>query len=143
VHVEARAIAAEADALRERFLEARSADEAAFRAVIAAQGLPRGSDTEQALRRTALQSALTGAAEAPLEAARLAAAGIALTVRAGHLGNANLMSDVVCSRTFARAAFDASVTNVEVNHRYMTDAKTVERQRERLRELETLAAAEA
>ena len=36
------------------------------------------------------------------------------------------MSDVDCAMHFARAAFDASAANVEVNHRYITDAATVD-----------------
>ena len=46
----------------------------------------------------------------------------ALTARTAELHNANLMSDVDCAMHFARAAFDASAANVEVNHRYITDA---------------------
>jgi methenyltetrahydrofolate cyclohydrolase len=132
VHEEALAIAEGADDLRRRFLELRPLDEAAFAAVIAAQALPRTTDAETAERRLQLQHALTGAAEAPLEAARLACDAFALTARTAELHNANLMSDVDCAMHFARAAFDASAANVEVNHRYITDAVKVAQQRERL-----------
>jgi methenyltetrahydrofolate cyclohydrolase len=132
VHGEAAAIVADADELRRRFVEVRPLDEAAFQAVVAAQGLPRGADAEKNARAAALQTALAGAAEAPLEAARLATDAFALTARTAELHNANLMSDVDCAMRFARAAFDASVANVEVNHRYITDAAIVAQQRERL-----------
>jgi formiminotetrahydrofolate cyclodeaminase len=148
VHEEAAAIAEDADDLRRRFLELRPVDEAAFRAVIDAQALPRATDNEAAVRRAQLQRALVGAAEAPLEAARLATDAFALTSRTAELHNANLMSDVDCAMHFARAAFDASSANVEVNHRFITDAGTVAQQRDRLatlaraaREFETRTAA--
>jgi formiminotetrahydrofolate cyclodeaminase len=46
VHPAAEAIAREADALRASFLAARSRDEEAFAAVIAAQGVPRAPPAE-------------------------------------------------------------------------------------------------
>ncbi|HEY5340799.1 MAG TPA: cyclodeaminase/cyclohydrolase family protein [Candidatus Aquilonibacter sp.] len=131
-HEQASAIVEDADDLRRRFLELRPLDEAAFGSVIAAQALPRATDAEAAARREHLQRTLVGAAEAPLEAARLACDAFALTARTAELHNANLMSDVDCALHFARAAFDASSTNVEVNHRYITDAVTVTQQRDRL-----------
>lgn len=132
VHEEAAAIAADADDLRRRFVELRPIDEAAFQAVVAAQAMPRATDAEKAVRRDALQAALVGAAEAPLESAQLARDAFVLTARTAELHNANLMSDVDCARHFARAAFDASAANVEVNHRYITDEATVQQQRDRL-----------
>ena len=132
LHEEAAAIAEDADDLRRRFLELGPLDEAAFRAVIAAQALPRATDAEAAERREQLQRALIGAAETPLEAARLATDAFALTARTAELHNANLMSDVDCAMHFARAAFNASAANVEVNHRFITDAATVAQQRDRL-----------
>jgi formiminotetrahydrofolate cyclodeaminase len=132
VHAQAAAIVDDADDLRRRFVELRPADEAAFTAVVDAQALPRATDAEKDARKRRLQRALAGAAEAPLEAARLATDAFALAARTAELRNANLMSDVDCALRFARASFDASVANVEVNHRYITDATVVSRQRERL-----------
>jgi methenyltetrahydrofolate cyclohydrolase len=132
VHEEAAAIAADADELRRRFVELRPLDEAAFEAVVRAQALPRTTDAEKSARTEALQGALAAAAEAPLETARLATDAFALTARTAELYNANLMSDVDCALRFARAAFDASAANVEVNHRYITTAATVSQQRDRL-----------
>jgi formiminotetrahydrofolate cyclodeaminase len=132
VHAEATALAGDADRLRRAFLELRPADEAAFRAVVAAQALPRTTDADKAARTRQLQAALTGAAETPLEAARLAAGAFALAARAAALGNTHLMSDVECALLFARAAFDASAANVNVNHRYIKDAAVIADQRKRL-----------
>ena len=132
VHAEAATIVAEADALRAHFLALRPEDEAAFLAVVAAQALPRATEADKELRQAELQRALTAAAEAPLAAAGLATQTFALAARTAELRNANLMSDVDCALRFARAAFDASVANVEVNHRYIKDPETVAQQSERL-----------
>jgi formiminotetrahydrofolate cyclodeaminase len=134
-HAAAATIAAEADALRARFLELRVADEAAFGAVGAAQALPRATDADRAFRTAALQHALVGAAEAPLDTAGVATQTLALAQRTGDLGNAHLMSDVECALRFARAAFDASVINVEVNHHYIKDAAVIADQQQRLARL--------
>ena len=138
-HEAAAAIAQDADELRARFVALRPVDEAAYAAVVAAQALPRGDEAEKLARRAALQSALTAAAEAPLEAALLATDAFALAARTADLHNANLMSDVDCAVRFARAAFDASAANVEVNHAYITDADVVAHQRERLAALDRAA----
>jgi formiminotetrahydrofolate cyclodeaminase len=139
VHEEANAIAVQADSLRRLFLALRPRDEAAFQAVISAQALPRANDAEKAARAAVLQRALVEAAEAPLEAARLAADAFALIERTAELRNANLMSDVDCALYFARAAFDASAANVEVNHHYIKDAAIVAKQRDTLFRLSSRA----
>jgi len=125
VHAQARSLAVEADALRAAFLALRPRDEAAFRAVVHAQALPRRNDDERSRRTAALQDALVYAAEVPLEAAARSADVFALAARTAALGNANLASDVACALDFARAAFEASAANVRVNHRYIRDEATI------------------
>jgi formiminotetrahydrofolate cyclodeaminase len=132
VRDEARTIAGAADALRERLAAARPLDEAAYGAVVAASALPKGSDDEKRARSAALQSALVGAAEAPLVAAGLCAEGIALAARANALGNTHLVSDVECALHFFRAALASSVANVRINHRFITEREVVRAQDERL-----------
>lgn len=138
-HEAAVSIAEDADDLRRRFVELRPLDEAAYAAVVAALALPRDNADATARRSERLQSALIGAAEAPLEAARLATDALVLAARTAELHNANLMSDVDCALRFARAAFDASAANVEVNHRYLNDKAVVAHQRDRLSALERAA----
>jgi formiminotetrahydrofolate cyclodeaminase len=126
------ALAAEGDALRAEFVAARPRDEAAYQAVVVAQALPRATDSEKIERTRRLQIALAGAAEAPLTVAALGARALALCERAAELHNAHLMSDVECALRFARAAIDASVANVQVNHRFLKNAETVSEQTGRL-----------
>jgi formiminotetrahydrofolate cyclodeaminase len=140
VRDDALALAEAADRLRERFAAARPLDEAAYGRVIAAQGLPRGTPEEKDARAEALRRALTGAAEAPLAAAGLAAEGLGLAEGAVALGNAHLVSDVECAVHFFRAAFSASVANVRINHRFLKDPATVDAQNERLSAIASAAA---
>jgi methenyltetrahydrofolate cyclohydrolase len=139
VRAEAGAIAAAADALRERFRAAQTLDEAAYDRVVEASALPKGTDQQQQARTAALQRALVGAAEAPLAASGLCAEGIALADRANALGNAHLVSDVECALHFFRAALAACVANVRINHRFIKDADVVQAQDERLVAIVTTA----
>jgi formiminotetrahydrofolate cyclodeaminase len=132
VRGEAEALAAAADALRERFGAARPLDEAAYERVVRASALPKGDEAAKRARGSALQAALAGAAEAPLAAAGLAAEGFGLAERAAGLGNAHLASDVECALLFFRAALEASVANVRINHRFIKDGELVAAQGARL-----------
>jgi len=125
-------LAEEADALRERFVAARLIDEEAYGAVVAASGLPKRTDAEQAARTAALQAALIGAADAPLAAAGLSAEGILLTERAYGLGNTHLVSDVECALRFFQAALAACIANVRINHRFIKETAVLEAQNGRL-----------
>ncbi|MBD5634590.1 MAG: cyclodeaminase/cyclohydrolase family protein [Candidatus Eremiobacteraeota bacterium] len=139
---EADAVIVRADALRSEFVLARTEDEAAYARVVAAQALPKNTAAEKTLRTAALQSALAGAAEAPLRAAELAVRALRLTEEASALGNANLASDVACAKTFARASLSASAANVRINHAFLRDAELVRAQETRLRALEREAEGE-
>ena len=132
VHADAVLLVGEADMLRARFTSARSADEAAYAAVVLAQALPRVTAAEAAARGARLQAALIGAAQAPLEAAGLAVSLLTLCARAASLGNPNLVSDVECAVAFGHAALEASAANVRINHRFIKDAQLVAEQTRQL-----------
>lgn len=141
VRPQASALADEGDRLRSEFVAARPRDEAAYEAVVTAHALARSTDEEKAIRTERLQAALAGAAEAPLGVAALGARALELCERAAALRNPHLMSDVECAVHFARAAIDASVANVQVNHRLLKNAEVVAGQTGRLAAI--LAAADA
>ncbi len=125
-----------ADALRCELLAARIHDEAAYTRVVDAQALPRTTPEEKAARTAALQAALAGAADAPLQAAELAVRVVRLSRDVGALGNTHLVSDVTCAAAFGRAALEASAANVRINHAFMRDASLVATQEAALRALE-------
>ena len=112
---------AQADALREKMLEDRVRDEAAFQAVVAARG-----------NKETMQRALCEAAAVPLEGVSDALTALHLAAESIALGNANLISDLGCAAEFAYAALAACAYNVRINHKFMRDADLVESQRGRL-----------
>lgn len=135
-HPAARQLVERADALRATFREAGVKDETAFAAVGAAQRLPRETDEERAVRAHALETALTTAAAEPLVAAKLARELLGLCEDAVRLEHRGLASDVGCAAEFADASLRACAYNVRVNHRFMKDGATIERQAAALAALE-------
>jgi formiminotetrahydrofolate cyclodeaminase len=123
-------LAAQADALRDRMEQLRLQDEAAFEAVVAARG-----------DKDAMQAALRGAAQAPLEGADAALQALQLAGEAFDLRNANLVSDAGCAAEFAYAALLACAYNVRINHKFMKDTQLVQTQAAELERLETEGAA--
>lgn len=121
-------LATRADELRARLLDARTRDEEAYAAVVAAQALPRRDDAERAARRDALDAALKGAAEAPLHTAALALDVLKLIERLLKLSTGALFSDVASAAEFANAAITACGYNVRINHRYMHDKAVILKQ---------------
>lgn len=128
---QAEALAARADALREKMLRGKARDEQAFEAVVAAKG-----------DRAAMQSALLEAAAVPLDGAQDALAALNLAAEAGSLQNKHLVSDVGCAAEFAYAALAACAYNVRINHKFMKDAEAIGAQRTQLERCEREGAAQ-
>ncbi|MBV8066702.1 MAG: cyclodeaminase/cyclohydrolase family protein [Candidatus Eremiobacteraeota bacterium] len=118
----------QADELRAQLMEARGCDEQAYAAVVAAQALPKADDSQRMARRVALDTALKGAAQAPLAAAKLALGVLELVERLLDLSMGALVSDVACAAEFAYAAVTACGYNVRINHRYMRDETLIREQ---------------
>ncbi len=121
-----------ADELRVALNQARARDERAYGAVVAAQALPKGNDAERSARQTALEAALKGAAEAPLQTAQLAVDVLELVARLLEVPMGALASDVGCAAEFAHAAITACGYNVRINHRYMREGAAIRTQAQRL-----------
>jgi len=90
-------------------------DGAAYGAVSAAYGLPRGTAEEKAARSARIQEALKGATDAPLRTVALAARVIGLCADILPGGNPNVVSDVGVGVLSARAALDGAALNVRIN----------------------------
>ena len=99
----AESLVAQADTLREGFVQRKASDEQAFDAVVAARG-----------DKDAMQRALAGAAAVPLEGAGAALEALRLAADALELGNANLVSDIGCAAEFAYAGLLAIVAGLIV-----------------------------
>jgi glutamate formiminotransferase/formiminotetrahydrofolate cyclodeaminase len=121
VEGEVRAVLDELAARRETLLALLDRDVEAYGAVDAAYSMPRGNDEEKAARREAVDHALRGAMEAPLEVMRECAAVGRIADRLAEVGNSNLITDAGVSAILAEAACQGARLNVEINLKFLKD----------------------
>lgn len=98
-----------------RLMELADADSAAFNAVMAAYRLPKASDDDKAARTQAIQAALRGATEIPLETLRACADALARAGAVAEYGNPSAASDVGVAIGLLRAAVSGAAANVRIN----------------------------
>ncbi len=111
----------EADGIRADALTLAERDAAAFGAVAAAYGLPKGTDEEKAARSAAIATALARAARPPADVVRLALLLVSLAEELLPTGNRNVITDVAAAAEAARAAAVTAQVNIEVNLRGIGD----------------------
>lgn len=107
--------AAEADGLRERLLELAQVDADAYAAYGAALNLPRASEEETAVRRSAVSEAARGAALVPLATVRACRAAAALLEALAGRSNVNAASDLAVGALLVEAAARGAAENVRIN----------------------------
>ena len=101
--------------IRARLMLLADDDAASFDGVMAAYRLPKGSDEEKAARTRAIQAALRGATEIPLETLRACANALEHgRVVAAH-GNQSAESDVGVGIGLLKAAANGAAANVRSN----------------------------
>lgn len=101
--------------LRDRTLTLADTDSAAFDGVMAAFRRPRATDDEKAARKAAIQAALRGATEAPLETLQAVIAISELARTVAEHGNRSATSDVRVALELLEAAAAGASANVEIN----------------------------
>jgi glutamate formiminotransferase / formiminotetrahydrofolate cyclodeaminase len=97
-------------------------DAGSFESVMAAYKLPQSTPQEQQLREEAIQKALKGATEAPLEVARRAAQLFENLGQLEPMSSPSMLSDVRVGRMMAAASVRGAVENVHINLESITDA---------------------
>ena len=117
VEEEMQAVVVRADELRARLSRLISEDSAAFDAVMAAYRM----DKEDAGRDAAIQAAMKGAAEVPLETARLSVEVLEQLKIAASQGNTNAAIDAAVGSQMALAAIEGAGLNVRINLLDLTD----------------------
>ena len=108
------------------------ADAASFDGVMAAYRLPKASDEEKQARTKAIQSALRGATEIPLETLRACAAALEHSRAVAEYGNQSAASDTGVAIGLLKAAAAGAAANVRINleglkdeaYRSATEAET-------------------
>ena len=103
------------DAIRASALDLAAEDAEAYDKVMAAYGLPRGSESERSIRRSAIASAAEQASRVPLRVAAAAAEVIELAAETAAKGNPNVISDAGAGAALARTAIRICEMNVQAN----------------------------
>ncbi len=110
-----RTIADECDDERYALLGLADKDAEAYRDVMAAYKLPKGTPEEQHMWSVTLQKALERAADIPLEVARRSVYLMSLAEETLTNGNPNAASDALSAATSLHAAALAALANVDIN----------------------------
>ena len=113
--------------LRARLAPLIDADSQAYDAVSAARKLPKSTDAEQAVRAEAVQRALRGALEVPLETMGGALQALERTQPLVSRINPNLASDCASGAWCLRMALESAFLNVRINALDITDRDYVNR----------------
>ena len=87
-------------------------DAAAYDAVVAAYRKPKATEDQKVERRSAIEAALRGAAEVPLEVMRSCRAGLGAALEAAKTGNPSASSDVGVAVELLGAALRSAALNV-------------------------------
>ena len=111
-------------------------DSRAYDAVTAAYRLPKGTDEETRVRRLAIQEAMHGATDVPLDVMRAAHAAAREAIQVASHGNRAASSDVTVALALLDAAFRGAAANVEINAGSLKDVGYVEGVRGEVERLE-------
>ena len=115
VEPEMTGIAANAESLAKSLALLVQRDADAYAAVAEAYKLPKEPESAAMMRSEAITRALLGAAEVPLETARLCAQAAELAAAVAAKGNANAVTDAGVAALLAEAACKGAAFNVRIN----------------------------
>lgn len=110
------------EAVRARLVELVVEDARAFQPVAVAYKMPKATPEEAAAKEIALQEALVGACEVPLEIMRQCAAVVGSCELMAGKGSRLAVTDAGASAVLAKAAMQAASLNVLINVGSMADA---------------------
>lgn len=136
----AREVIAKSVELRAELMHAYKHDIEAFDGVMAAFGMPKGTDAEKAARAEAIQVATKAATLSPLSCAQTAMAGLRLAHQIAAVGNTNAISDAGVSAMALSSAVFAATLNMRINLPGITDADFRAKHQKLVEELESEAA---
>lgn len=131
------ALQREAASLQTDLLAAVDRDAQSYQAVLTAMRLPKGSDTERRARSAAIQAALVGASDVPMQVADLALQVSHLALEAARDGNPDMITDAGVGVLMARSAVLGALMNVRVNLAAVKDPDLVARLERKLHRIKT------
>lgn len=109
------------DALRAEFLDLADADAAAFEPLSQVYHMPKSTEAERAQRDQAMESALVGACDAPLQIMQAICEAIGLVDEVARIGSRMALSDAGAAAAILESALKAASLNVLINARSMAD----------------------
>jgi glutamate formiminotransferase/formiminotetrahydrofolate cyclodeaminase len=128
-----------AEGARAELLGLADEDAEAFDKVMASYKLPKESDEDRAARSAAIQAAMIGAANVPLDVTRLAVDALELAREVTESGNVNAVSDGAAAAQLLAASTWAALANVEINLASIKEPDYVETTRFEVERLRTRA----
>lgn len=132
VEGEMKQIALDAAALSNRLTSLVEKDAEAFSAVSEAYKLPKESEDQKNARQTAIDSALLGAAEIPLESARACLEVARLALVCAEKGNQNAVTDAGVAALLAGSGARGAAYNVLINLKSLPQSPASQRIRDEL-----------
>jgi glutamate formiminotransferase/formiminotetrahydrofolate cyclodeaminase len=113
--------------IKDELLALVDEDTAAFNRIMAAFGMPKGTDAEKAARTAAIQEATRQAIEVPFRVMQLSCEALPLAVEMAEKGNPNSVSDAGVGALCARAAVQGAYLNVRINVKGFADKAYAEK----------------
>lgn len=104
-----------AEAYKAQFVDIIDRDTEAFNAVSAVFAMPKDTDEEKAARKAAMQLALKGCTQTPLEMMELSVKALELISSVNGKLNASAASDLGCAALAMRSAIQGAWLNVLIN----------------------------
>ncbi len=124
-----------AESLRRQLTGLAEADTHAFDQVMAAYRRPKETEEEKAARQAAIQRALQGATQVPLETATACAAVVNLTAQVASKVNPNALSDAGAAALLAEAGLRGAQLNVGINLSSIRDPDFVQEKQKYLKQV--------
>ena len=122
-------------ALQNQLMVLVDADTQAFDAIMAAYGMPKGTDDQKAKRHQAIQVATRHAIDIPMKVAQVAYDGLSLAAAMARDGNPNSVTDAGVGAMCLRTAVLGAVLNARINCGDLEDADYVAQVQSRCLEL--------
>jgi len=139
VHEEMQVVKAKANELSQSLLDDIAKDSDAFTKVMDAFKMPKATDEDKKARSAAIQLALKGAAEVPMDVANKAYDVMELSKTVVAKGNKNAVTDGMVSAMVARTAVLSALLNVKINLSSIKDSEYVDEMTQKVNDLETNA----
>lgn len=113
--------------LRDTLASLIERDSAAYTAVLEAMRLPKATDADKAARRAAIEDAMRGAIEVPMDTMRACQQAVRGAVIVARNGNPNASTDTGTAVLLLMAGLRGAALNVDVNLKSLSDAAFAKR----------------